>query len=330
MDMNYVHDLNPVIFHITDAIAVRWYGLAYLLGFVVGYYLLYCLSKRDLYPVAQDKLADFVTLTAIFGVLIGGRLGYVLFYMIPREGLSSFMEHPWNAVMVNEGGMASHGGIIGVCLFVWYYARRHRLSWLATMDGLAIVAPVGIFFGRVANFINGELYGRVTSADNPLAMRFPEELKMYSVSEMQEKVVPVLNTLQHKMGFHVPNGYEGGTAQWLIDQVRENPQVRDAVGSALHPRYPSQLFEACAEGLFIFLILWWIRLRFPKAPNGLFCALFCFLYAFGRILTECYREPDAAMWGVLTRGQYLSFGIILGGFVLLVPVWRQWKAGRRK
>ena len=84
----YVHDLDPVIWQITDSIALRWYGLAYLTGFIGGYYLLSWLSRRKLYPVPQDRMADFVTYVAIFGVLIGGRLGYVLFYQIPNQGWS--------------------------------------------------------------------------------------------------------------------------------------------------------------------------------------------------------------------------------------------------
>ena len=88
----YVHDLDPVIWQITDSIALRWYGLAYLMGFIGGYYLLSWLSRRKLYPVPQDRMADFVTYVAIFGVLIGGRLGYVLFYQIPNHGWSQFRD----------------------------------------------------------------------------------------------------------------------------------------------------------------------------------------------------------------------------------------------
>lgn len=82
----YIHDLNPVIWQITDSIALRWYGVAYLLGFIAGYFLLSWLSRRKLYPVPQDRLADFVTYVAIFGVLLGGRLGYVLFTIYPITG----------------------------------------------------------------------------------------------------------------------------------------------------------------------------------------------------------------------------------------------------
>lgn len=172
----YVHDLDPVIWQITDSIALRWYGLAYLMGFIGGYYLLSWLSRRKLYPVPQDRMADFVTYVAIFGVLIGGRLGYVLFYQIPNHGWSQFLADPLMVLRVWEGGMASHGGMIGVGLYTFYYAWKHRVKWVALLDGLAIVAPVGLFFGRMANFINGELYGRIVPPGSSQGMIFPAEL----------------------------------------------------------------------------------------------------------------------------------------------------------
>ncbi len=148
----YVHDLDPVIWQITDSIALRWYGLAYLMGFIGGYYLLSWLSRRKLYPVPQDRMADFVTYVAIFGVLIGGRLGYVLFYQIPNHGWSQFLADPLMVLRVWEGGMASHGGMIGVGLYTFYYAWKHRVKWVALLDGLAIVAPVGLFFSGAWQF----------------------------------------------------------------------------------------------------------------------------------------------------------------------------------
>lgn len=120
-------------------------------------------------------MADFVTYVAIFGVLIGGRLGYVLFYQIPNHGWSQFLADPLMVLRVGRG----HGqprGMIGVGLYTFYYAWKHRVKWVALLDGLAIVAPVGLFFGRMANFINGELYGRVVPPGSSQGMIFPAEL----------------------------------------------------------------------------------------------------------------------------------------------------------
>ncbi len=164
----YLHDLDPFIFHLTENLGPRWYGMAYVLSFVCGYALLHWLAKRRYADLQPAQVGDFITWAALFGVMLGGRLGYVLFYKpeMLREPLSIFK--------VWEGGMASHGGIIGLVLFTLYYARRHKLSWTNLGDNLVVVAPIGLFFGRCANFINGELYGRAASV--PWAMQFPKEL----------------------------------------------------------------------------------------------------------------------------------------------------------
>ena len=254
----YVHDLDPVIWQITDSIALRWYGLAYLMGFIGGYYLLSWLSRRKLYPVPQDKMSDFVTYVAIFGVLIGGRLGYVLFYQIPNHGWSQFLADPLMVLRVWEGGMASHGGMIGVGLYTFYYAWKHRVKWVALLDGLAIVAPVGLFFGRMANFINGELYGRVVPPGSSQGMIFPAELSQdpdlfVRVASRIYETPGLLDKLSLS-GIAVP---ERMTAAWVTDRVRDTPAIREIVGRMMqdHARYPSQLYEAFAEGVLLFAVV---------------------------------------------------------------------------
>ena len=170
-----VHHLDPILIESPGtALAVRWYGLAYLAGFVLGYLLLLHLSKRKLYCIEPEKLSDFIALqVCLIGVVCGGRLGEFFFYWLTANGFSGFLEDPTWVFRVWEGGMASHGGIIGVILMALYYARRNQLSFPRVLDGLAIAAPIGLCFGRVANFINGELYGRVCDAGSALAMKFP-------------------------------------------------------------------------------------------------------------------------------------------------------------
>lgn len=322
----YIHDLDPVLLRFTETIAIRWYGLAYLAGFIAGYFLLKLLSEKKLYPVTPDKLPDFITWTAVFGVLVGGRLGHFFFYQLPNEGFDAYWRDPWSVFRVWEGGMASHGGMIGVVLFTWWYAHRHKLSWLAVTDGLAIVAPVGLFFGRIANFINGELFGRATEATTSLAMKFPAE--MMEPTFPREKWFDMLSRVETAAGQLSPGNTYYEKNHWMIERLRDNDDVRQIVGEYLTPRYPSQLFEAAAEGLLLFVVLWWVRLRFPHAPNGTFCMLFCFLYAIARIGTEYYREPDSPMWGGFTRGQYLSFGLVVAGILFGIQVVRALK--RRK
>ena len=163
----YVHHLNPVIFQIWGPLAVRWYGLAYLLGFLGGYLLLLRMSKRGEFAVPPQELGNFIVYIAIYGVFLGGRLGYVLLY-----GFETFVHDPLFFFRVWEGGMASHGGMIGVFLVVLWTTWKKKYAFWNITDGLALVAPVGLFFGRIANFINGELWGRATNV--AWAVIFPQ------------------------------------------------------------------------------------------------------------------------------------------------------------
>src|SRR6266480_1766729 len=164
----YLHDLNPVIFRIYDNVGPRWYGLAYVLAFVSSYLVFLWLAKRGYADLPPQKVCDFITGCALFGVIVAGRLGYVFFYKPEMLG------EPLSLLRVWEGGMSSHGGMFGLLAFTFYYAHRHKISWTNLGDNLVVTAPIGLFFGRCANFINGELYGRITNL--PWAMQFPKEL----------------------------------------------------------------------------------------------------------------------------------------------------------
>ena len=128
----WVHHLDPVIVRFGDGpVALRWYGLAYLAGFVAGYFLLRWLAQRDLWVLKPEKTGDFIAYSALFGVFLGGRLGYVLFYMIPEKGVGAVLRDPLIVLRVWEGGMASHGGFLGLLVFTLVYARRQKVSWPA-------------------------------------------------------------------------------------------------------------------------------------------------------------------------------------------------------
>ena len=158
-------EIDPVLFQI-GPFALRWYALSYIFGLILGWR--YCrrigLSRSP--AKIPPEFFDDLLLWATLGVVLGGRLGYVLFYKPVF-----FLENPLQIVKVWEGGMSFHGGLIGVTLAIIFFARQRRIDMFAVADVVAAAVPIGLFFGRVANFINGELFGRVTTS--PLGMVFP-------------------------------------------------------------------------------------------------------------------------------------------------------------
>ena len=331
----YVHNLDPVALPLFGNFALRWYGLAYLLGFVGGFLLLRHLARRGLWVLKPEKTGDFIAAAALFGVFLGGRLGYILFYHIPKEGIGSIMADPLLIFRVWEGGMASHGGILGLVIFTWFYARKEKVSWTGLGDGLCVVAPVGLFFGRMANFINGELYGRVAQGITwamkfPLALRdgrAPESLKFDEAAFAASQVDPKLQQAYAEM-VSDPAKYDqksGAFFEQLLEANRHSPKVSEAISPYLEPRHPSQLYEGLLEGLLLFSILWIVRVKFPKAPHGLLTGLFFGLYAIFRIFAEQFREPDAA-WvvdGMITQGQFLSFFMFAFSAAFLIFAWKK-------
>ena len=307
----YVHDLNPVALPIFGGL--RWYGLAYLFGFIGGFVLLRHLAQRGLWVLQPEKTADFIAATALFGVFLGGRAGYILLYHLPKVGWAGFAKDPLLVFRVWEGGMASHGGILGVAIFTFFYARKHKVSWTGLGDGLCVVAPLGLLFGRAANFVNGELYGRVANGV-AWAMKFP-----LSIGEEPQDVQ---NAAWQACTQVDPQLANAQTLDQLIVASRENPEVRKTLAEFLQPRHPSQIYEGLLEGALLFTILFVVRVRFPKAPHGLLTGLFFALYPIFRIFGEQFREPDAAMVGFLTKGQFFSLFMFIFSACFLTYAWR--------
>jgi len=155
--------INPVAFHIYSW-PVYWYGLMYLFGFLIAWFLLSMrIAKNKLFT--QEELGDILFFGAV-GVIVGGRLGYMLFY-----DWRTLLEQPLLLFQTWKGGMSFHGGLIGVLIALGWYAFRHKRSYLVLMDFVAPVVPIGLGLGRIGNFINGEVWGRVTTV--PWAMIFP-------------------------------------------------------------------------------------------------------------------------------------------------------------
>jgi phosphatidylglycerol:prolipoprotein diacylglycerol transferase len=144
---------------------IRWYAVAYLVGLLAGWYLLRREADDKQSPMRHETV-DILINYVLFGIIIGGRLGYILFY-----NSAYYLAHPLAMLRIWEGGMAFHGALLGVAIAVLIMAKRHRVPFFVLTDRIALVVPIGLFFGRLSNFINGELYGRVTAL--AWAMVFP-------------------------------------------------------------------------------------------------------------------------------------------------------------
>jgi len=342
--LTYVHDIDPFLIEFGDAVpilpgGVRWYGLSYLAGFLVAWWLVRRIARNIEHASAPLGSAerftphmafDFV-ITCAIGVLVGGRFGYVLFYKI--DLLWTFNASPpwWGALAINDGGMASHGGIIGVAAATYIFHRRHKISWPFLMDLTAFTAPLGLCFGRIANFINGELYGREAPADFSMAVKFPQEIftDAWTTQQRRELIEMLPGEMRSNVG--------GQPLEKMIDALQHGNEkialLLDSPAVPLTARYPSQLYQAAMEGLAVFiigLIVWSV----PRKP-GIVGPIFLISYAVMRIIGEQFRQPDEHL-GLqalgLTRGQWLSVIMLgVGGFCLWffgrkdtskVPGWR--------
>ena len=291
MPAYYLHDLSPFLFEFSEGVGLRWYGLSYVLSFLVGAWLYRGLARRGYTDLPEAQVNDFITWAAVFGVMIGGRLGWLVFYGW-RENHAD--DSWWWPLEVWKGGMASHGGIIGMLLFTLYWSRRKKLSWTSIGDCLVVVAPLGLLLVRLANFINGELYGRPAGEPGGVAsvrwaVLFPQEL---------------------------------GADQPPIAQVQLDPELRAHLHETLTPRHPSQIYEALLEGVVLFAILWVLRTR-CRLPRGVVTGAFFILSAVLRIVGEMFRVPDPA-WAVgqWSAGQFLSIFLVFIGAAFLLWGWR--------
>lgn len=241
---------------------LRWYAMMYLVGYLVGYRLVLVRIRRGISALTQKQLDDLLPYLVV-GMIVGARLVYVFVYDFP-----TYRAHPLSAFAIWSGGLSFHGAIIGMAIGTILFARWHRLPFLAVADTIAVAGTPGLFFGRLGNFINGELYGRPSNV--PWAMVFPDD--------------------------------------------------------RLHlPRHPSQLYEAFAEGIVLFLVVWTLdRVAHRRGWywNGLLTGAFLVGYAILRFLLEFTRQPDSdlgfILFGVFTMGQLLSTLMLLAGVILLL------------
>lgn len=265
LSSTWVHNLSPFLWKFPESWGdwgpggIRWYGLSYLAGFVAAYYLLYLAYIKKRSPYDKEQILNLMTFQ-ILGVLLGGRIGFALLYRTEE-----LFQDPLMLFYVWQGGMASHGGFIGVILVTFWYARKSHQSFWPVADLIATIVPPGLLFGRVANFINGELWGKATTV--PWGVLFPKA-----------------------------------------------PDFAQGIA-----RHPSQLYAAFLEGFLVFVF---IQFRFWKSnvcqnSPGRLGGEFLIAYAMARILGEFFREPDASLIMGISRGQFYSIFLLLGGFFVI-------------
>lgn len=189
--------------------AIRWYALAYITGILLGWWMVRRLVQLAPQAATREQVDDFVT-WATLGIVLGGRIGYVLFYRPVH-----YIEHPLEALYLWQGGMSFHGGAAGVILALYFFTRSQRLDFLGFSDRVTSVVPVGLFFGRIANFINGELWGRVT--DVPWGMIFPtggpeprHPSQLYQASMEGVILFILLQILVHRPALRARSGFVSG------------------------------------------------------------------------------------------------------------------------
>lgn len=290
-------EINPVAFSI-GPLAVHWYGLMYLLGFVAAWFLLNWRCRGEWrspswdgeaeasslgsgthppvgpLPVAarlasassckiqfsRENISDIIFYSAL-GVILGGRIGYIVFY-----NFAEFLHSPFVIFKIWQGGMSFHGGLLGVIVAMFFYSRKIHCALFDILDFITPVVPIGLGAGRIGNFINGELWGKVTNVS--WGMIFPE----------------------------------GG----------------------LLPRHPSELYEFLLEGVALFIIVWWFSSK-PR-PRYAVSGLFLLCYGVFRFFIEFFRVPDAQLGylfgGWMTMGQVLCIPMILIGIGMMARAFR--------
>ncbi|MEO6787714.1 MAG: prolipoprotein diacylglyceryl transferase, partial [Chthoniobacteraceae bacterium] len=212
----YLHSFGPFVFRIGD-FGPRWYGLSYVLSALVAYWLYRRLAIRGYTDLKPEKVADFITWTGLFGVLVGGRVGWIIFY-----GFKEPHENPWWMFEVWKGGMSSHGGILGLVIVTYVLSRRWKVSWTSIGDTLCVVATAGLFLVRCANFINGELIGKPAAV--AWAVQFPRE--MLDTPLGREEIAPKVREALNR------------PVEEIVDTLPRNAETNRVLSKFLTPRHP--------------------------------------------------------------------------------------------
>ena len=277
--MTFLHDINPIAVPLPFwPHGIHWYGLMYLLGFGVAWWVGNRRIRAGRLPGVDENAFGDLLFYGMLGVVLGGRIGYVLFY-----SLGEFLADPLFLFRINEGGMSFHGGLIGVMLAALWWSRKHQLHYFDTMDFVAPLVPAGLGFGRLGNFIGGELWGKQTNAG---------------------------------WGVIFPRSDLGPYSNLPMDQLQ---RLHASGALDAYARHPSQLYQAALEGLVMCVVL----LAYSRKPRPRYAVsgMFALMYGVFRFLVEFVRVPDEKLgylaFGWVTMGQLLSLPLIGLGLFLL-------------
>lgn len=305
--VNYPGWLSP---YVIEGLPVRWYAVMYIFAFGTAYLFYSYTTKRDKTLKGRKDTAENFFLTVVIALLVGARVGSCLFY----DDAVYYLTHPWmifwpfrNGQFTGLPGMSYHGGVIGAVIGGLIYAKVKKLDFFRMADHIALCVPFAYTWGRLGNFFNGELYGRITTS--PLGMVFPDA-SPFSTSY-----------------------------RWVRDFCDAIGMEYTAGEYVNLPRWPSQLFEAFFEGIVLGVIMWFIMRKLKEKRNladGTMLASYLIGYGSIRFVIEYFRQPDRDIGYVLTltgvssniyvfeslanisKGQVFCFLMVLGGILLLV------------
>ncbi|NIH41280.1 MAG: prolipoprotein diacylglyceryl transferase [Buchnera aphidicola (Periphyllus aceris)] len=268
--------INPNYFSF-GIFSFKWYGLMYLICFIysIWYGKKYLKKNNKLF---KKKYVNQIIYYCFIGLFFGGRIGYVLLYKF-----FYFLQHKFYLFQIWNGGMSFHGGLIGVIIACFIFSIKKKIKFFKITDFIAILSPFSLGIGRLGNFVNDELWGRI-AINTPGAFLFPNSLKC-DLNESKKN--PILQKIIEKYG--------------------------------VLPRYPSQLFEFFLEGVILFIIINYCSKKITK--KGIISSIFLIFYGIFRIFLENFREPDMEIgffYKKYTLGQILSIPMIIVGIFLLI------------
>ncbi len=313
--MTWLHQIDPVALDIGRwipflPVRIHWYGLMYLCAFLAFWLLGTRRADQARFGWTRQQVSD-VLFYGVLGVVLGGRLGYLLFY-----DFAAVIDDPHRIYQIWKGGMSYHGGLAGLAIAIWLFCRNTGKSFLSAADLIVPCAAIGLFFGRIGNFIGGELWGRLTTA--PLGMLFPTapELVGFQLDWIRTQAPQWSHLSLDAVARDQPGLY--------ADSARALQEAAQSGALDAFARHPSQLYQALLEGLLLFIMVWVFSSK--VRPVMSITGLYFIGYGVFRFIAEFFRQPDSHLGTVafdwMTMGQLLSMPLIVLGMVMMILAYR--------